>query len=794
MSSLRRPLILATSLLAFHCLAQSDADMPGAGPDASTVVSLTPADDNQAANVSVIIPPLSAPTDSQAAQTGRPPAGKKPDMAGGKPLPSPAPRPTTSAPDQFQRFIEAATGERLAHFGHELFDGPPSTFAPLNDVPVPADYVIGPGDELLVRLSGAVELDAQASVDRNGQIRLSRIGTIPVTGVRVAEIEPYLREKIGRLYKNFSLSVSLGKLRAMQIYVMGQARQPGAYVVSSMSTLVSALFASGGPSATGSMRHIKLLRKDRQISELDVYALINQGDKSADRPLQPGDVIVIPPAGPRVALLGAYNRPAIYELRQDGETIAEVLAYGGGLPVTARPQTALLERIATERGGKRAVEEINLASGADRYLLKNGDMLSLLPISLGIDNAVTLRGHVAMPLRHPYRAEMRIRDLIPDAQTLLTAEYLQQKNDLVGYRHGYLSERDKPADDPEQEAVHEQQRQQQRGQEERQRLLQQRLAAEINWDYAVIERLNPTTLTTELLPFNLGKAVHQGDPAHDLVLKPGDVVTVFSKKDLGVPHGKDSHMVRLEGEVAVPGIYQALPGETLRELLVRIGGLSPDAYLLGARFFREGVRQEQQRRWDESLNQLAADVERIGSRKIQEASEASAVSAAAVNVESQRRLVERLRAIRPEGRIILKLPSEGTKIADLPDIPLEDGDRFEVPKTPPFVTVMGQVYSPGSFVFERDHRVADYLRLAGGPTAQANDDDIHVIHPNGTVTSSRQNGWLESGLEGRILSPGDTIFVPEELDRFSWRKELKDWTAILYQFGLGAAALKTITD
>ncbi len=812
MSVLRVLLILLAGLHAMPSLAQSITEPRAYGQDDTSLGSLAPQDESQTTNVSIIIPPSAASSDDKSPNDGRPPAAKRP----GQPSAKSSPRSLLPwEPDQFQRFLEAATSERLKHFGHDLFDNPPSTFAPLEDVPVPTDYVIGPGDELQVRLWGTVDLDTQATVDRNGQIRLSKIGVIPVTGIRAAEIEPYLRDKIARLYKNFSISVSMGKLRSMQIYVMGQAKRPGAYVVSSLSTLVSGLFASGGPSASGSMRHIKLVRKEKEITELDLYALMNAGDKSADMRLQPGDVIVIPPAGPRVALLGAYNRPAIYELRQDSETIAQVLAYGGGLPVTALPRMALLERISTERGGKRVVEQINLSTGADRFLLKNGDMLTLLPISLGIDNAVTLRGHVAMPMRYPYRAGMRISDLIPNQEALLTPHYFQSKNDLVGYRPGYLQQRGVQSEShadvagwrqqPQQDKPDQLSQQTQQSQQDKQtwqamdkyempNRQQQRQAMEINWEYAVIERLNPVTLNTEVIPFNLGKAILEGDPTQNLPLKPGDVVSVFSKKDLPVPHAKDSHMVRLEGEVAVPGLYQALPGETLRELVVRVGGLTPDAYLYGARFYRESVKLEQEKRWEDSLRQLAIDVERTGSRKLQDAPDSAGVSAVAVNIESQRRLVDNLRAIRPQGRIILSIAPESSKIADLPDIPLEEGDRFVVPKKPAFVTVMGQVYSPGSFIYQPNMRMADYLGLAGGPTPQAERDDMHVFHANGTVSSARQTGWTDAGLEGRLMQPGDTIFVPEVLERFSWRKELKDWTAILYQFGLGAAALESLTD
>jgi protein involved in polysaccharide export with SLBB domain len=682
---------------------------------------------------------------------------------------------TVWKPDQFQSFVESASGKRLEHFGHELFKQSPAKFAPLKDTPVPSDYLIGPGDELLVRLTGAVDLDSKVTVDRNGLIHLSRIGAIPVAGVRVAELESYLNGKIARLYKNFSLSASLGQLRSMQIYVMGHAQQPGAYVVSSLSTLVSALFASGGPSATGSLRRIKLMRNDSLVTEIDLYALLGQGSKTNDARLQSGDVIVIPQAGPRVALLGAYNRPAIYELRQDGETIDRVFGYGGDISVTALPELAMLERISSKAGGKRIVEQINLNRDRERFLLMDGDVLTLLPISMEISNAVTLRGHVVTPMRYPHQPDMRVRDLFPNLSVLQNTEYFQIKNGLVSYEHDYL--RPPPAE----------------GKGARPNLTQF-LAGSVNWDYATIERLDRLTLKQELIPFNLRQAIVEGDPTQNLALTPGDIVTVYSTLDVGVPSAQQTRLVMLEGEVAVPGVYQVRPGETLRELVVRIGGLTPDAYLHGAKFVRESVRQEQQRLWDQNIEKLAADVERVGSRRIQEDADAGSVNATAVSIQAQRQLVERLRAIKPEGRISLEIPDSVNSLAHLPDIVLEQSDRFHVPHRPPFVTVLGQVYSPGSFMFQADGQVADYLRLAGGMSRQAKKREIHIVHANGTGSSGYQDGWFGSDILKRAVRPGDTIFVPEELDRFSWRKELKDWTSILYQFGLGAAALKSLTD
>ncbi len=763
-------LLLAAALYSGVAPAQYDGNAPAPSAAGAATPSAGPADETPATLVVRDPSPPNRPatTDAQrAADTSTANTSKtEPQRAEAEP---------PWQPDLFQRYIESATGLRLEHFGHHLFRAPPSTFAPLQDVQVPADYVIGPGDELLIRLNGTVELDARVTVDRNGLIRLPRIGAIAVAGVRVAELEDYLRGRIARLFKNFTLSASLGQLRSMRVYVMGQARRPGSYVVSSLSTLVSAVFASGGPAPTGSMRAIRLMRNGAQVAEIDLYALLGQGDTRGDAALLPGDVIVIPPAGPRVAVLGAHHHPAIYELRPQGETIAQVLVHGGGQSVATLPQFAMLESIARDPGGKRVIDKVALARDGARYLLQDGDILTLLPVSLEIGNAVTLRGNVATPFRYPHHPGMRVSDLFPDARALLSTSHFETTNALVNHQQGFL----RPSTTETAPLAGS---------------LAQLMVGTVNWDYATVSRLNADTLRPELIAFNLRKAVVDKDPAHDLALRAGDVVTVYSTADMAVPSALETRLVRLEGEVATPGVYQALPGETLRQLVVRVGGLTADAYLYGAQFLRERVRVEQQKRWEENLNRLAAEVERIAARQVQESADTTNVSATQISLHAQRQLVDRLRAIKPEGRIALELPRTGARLADLPDIALEHGDRFVVPRTPPFVNVLGQVYSPGAFLFRGDTRIGDYLDLAGGTTRQANRREIHVVHANGTVTSGNRANWMETGVLGRAALPGDTIFVPEELDRFSWRRELKDWTSILYQFGLGAAALKSLTD
>lgn len=324
-----------------------------------------------------------------------------------------------------------------------------------------------------------------------------------------------------------------------------------------------------------------------------------------------------------------------------------------------------------------------------------------------------------------------------------------------------------------------------------------RVMPEINWDYAVIERLNPDDLTTRLIPFNLGKAMLGEDPEQNVVLLPGDVITVFSQDDIQVPVAKRTKYVRVEGEFRVAGLYQAQPGETLRQLVARIGGVTPDAYFFGAEFTRERTRAEQQKQLDAMLDRMTQELERTSATKVRTALTPEDASNVTAQAASQRALIERLRALRATGRIVLEIPPGSNSVGDLPDIVLDDNDRIFVPSRPSTVNVLGAVFSQGSFAYRPERRLEEYLRLAGGPTRDADEGSIYLLRADGSVISNRQSGWLSGGwlsggFSGTKLMPDDTIVVPELFERFSWTKELKDWTQIFSQFGIGIAAIKVL--
>lgn len=681
-------------------------------------------------------------------------------------------KPALDEPTEFQLIVADSVGRTLPIYGSSLFRESPTTFAPLSNVPVPAAYVIGPGDELDVQIWGQVNVELHASVDRDGAIYIPKVGSITVAGVHYADLESFLRQQIARIYRNFDVAATLGRLRSIDIYVTGDARSPGRFTVSSLSTLVNAVFATGGPSATGSMRHIELKRAGKLVTDFDLYDLLLKGDKSNDAQLLPGDVIFIPPVGPQIAVAGSVDVPAIYELKNDQSSLADVIALAGGLTEAADATRLTIERIDNHQ--TRSVTEFSFRDAANEQI-KGGDIIRVRSILPRFDNAVTLRGNVANPGRYPWHSGMTIRDLIPNKEMLLTRNYWRAENNLVG---GSAADIGSGATGT-------------RIDSSRLRNDVKLAAPEINWDYAVIQRLDPVDLSTQLIPFSLRKSVLQNDPASNLALEPGDVVTIFSQKDIDVPQSDQTIFVRVEGEVKAPGIYRVGHGTTLRDVLQTAGGLTPNAYLYGSQFTRQSARAEQQA----ALDQTAAKME----QEVQERSIANARSSpdqtAALNLQSQAQqaLINELRTAKATGRVVLALKPADNSIASVPPVVLEDGDSFVVPAKSQVVSVVGSVFDQSSFVYRKGATVSYYLHQAGNGNGNADMRRILLVRANGAVLSGSvdEYEWWRKNVKSLQVLPGDTIVIPPKLSGGGAGKAIRDWAAVLSQASISAAVIAT---
>ena len=752
---------------------------------------------------------------------------------------------------EFQKFVASTTGQVLPIFGANLFRRVPSTFAPVDNSPVPPDFVVGPGDELRIRVWGQLSFQANVRVDRSGEIYLPQVGPVHVASIPFADLDGQLRSAIGRVFHNFDLTVDLGQIRSIQIYLAGEARTPGVYTVSSLSTLVDALFAGGGPSTQGSLRNIELRRGSQTVAHFDLYDLLVRGYKSTDAKLLSGDVIFIPPVGPQIAITGSVKSPAIYELLP-GEPLSGALADAGGVSAVAAAARISVERI--QNHSDRQAMEVAYDKDGLATPLADGDIVRVFSVVPRYGKTVTLRGNIATPGRFAWHPGMRVSELIPDKDSLVTRNYwwkrtqlglpapefepsqgfqnLRQPNDgnvitlkppvsegtnpqdATQYSNQYpnqnwnqdstqyatqdqpssLQNRNLPAEQrngssslgAQQNAMASQ------GPPPAQRTTVRLLAPDIDWDYATVERIDPDTLKTTLVPFDLGKLVLQHDASQDLELQSGDIVSVFSVADIHVPLAEQTKLVTLDGEFIHSGVYSVKPDETLKELVERAGGISPKAYLYGSEFTRESVRVAQQVRIDEYVQNLSMRIQR-SNLALAAAATSQDVANTASAQSSQRDLVAALRQIRATGRIVLTLKPDSAGTGSLPDMTMENGDRFVIPSVPAIVDVIGAVYNQNSFLFVKGRRVGAYLQQAGGPSRDADRKHAFIIRANGDIVSyeAGKTVWGNEFLNLR-LNPGDSIVVPEKTYKPSNLRGLLEWTQLFSQLALGAAAINVI--
>lgn len=799
-------------------------------------------------------------------------------------------------PNEFQKYLLQVTGQSYQMFGFNFFenirlfetdpnflerDNSPITnsllnstqfnspFSPQLSSPVSKDYILGAGDQLLIRAWGSIEINYQATVDRTGTINLPKVGSIPLGGVRFSQAEGLINNSISKLFKNYELSVSMGQTRSISIFVVGQARRPGSYNLSSSSTISSALFASGGPNNIGSMRNVQLKRNNQIVSEFDLYHFLSQGKSVGDVKLIDGDVLVIPPSLGYIALIGKVNTPAVFELKNESETLEEMLNIAGGLSITASPLITSLERLDPTQSPPRSVFNLSMNEKGLKTTLRKGDLINFFSITPEISNAVTLRGNVSQPMRMPWKDGMRVHDLIPNRETLISRDSVRLQNEvLFDANQRERTQRDReqiPLDlllDPTQQLASNKNSSNkpngsattvtpslqangssgalgsigsngnqnaidqndssvvslERWQQQREsRLLSQQnkiddfktkilpdlvgqLMNQVNFDYAVVERVDRRTLNVTLLPFNLGQAIDNPNSIDNLQLESGDLVTVFSQNDIRVPISKKRILVRIEGEVKSPGIYQASPGDTLSSLVLRAGGLTPDAYLFGASFNREEVRKTQL----ENVNKLLNRLESESSATLAQISQSAGASSDAAVLQAktlaaqqiQRQAIERLKNLRPEGRIALGItPNVENNLKDLPALHLQNNDRMVIPAKPDFVYIYGSINTESALIYKSGWTVAEYLNSAGVGTG-ADRESVILLRADGTAQTSNVS-WVNKVMSAEVL-PGDSIVVPEKLDRESvWSsvfRNTKDVTQIFYQLGLGAAAIKTLRN
>jgi len=735
-------------------------------------------------------------------------------------------------------------GEGLKPFGYDLFEGVPSTFAPVTDIQVPIDYVVGPGDTLNIQLFGNESSKYELTVGRDGRINFPKLGPILVSGMTFDEARETIEQRVAKQLIGTRISVTMGDLRSIRVFVLGEAEKPGSYTVSGLSTMTNALFVSGGVKKIGSLRNIELKRNGSLVTTLDLYDLLLRGDTRGDRQLMPGDVIFIPPIGNTVSVYGAVRRPAIYELRSE-KTVEQAIGLAGGLLPDADAKKGQLERILPSR--LREMQNVDLSGAAGRAtVLANGDKLKIPEIRPTLENSVTLSGYVYRPGHFEYRAGLRLSDVLnsfdelkPEADIhyimirrevppeerieVLSADLkralaapgagadpeLRPRDEIIVFN--LSSNRDRilepilrdlalqaTPDKPEQvvsidgrvkvpgkyplePAMHVSDLIRAGGSLED---AAYRGQAELT-RYVVVDG---DARQTELVTVNLA-AIRRGEPGADLGLKPYDSLVIKP-----IPLWAEPGSIEVAGEVRFPGKYPIHQGETLHSVLQRAGGFTDLAFPYGAVFVREELKKREKDQLELLANRLQTDLAALSLQAItaSAATNSGAGANAGQGLVVGQQLLAQLRETKPVGRLVIDV--EGVlkgRPGGPDDVLLRDGDKLVVPKKTQEITILGEVQSPTSHVYEAGLTRSDYIAKSGGVTQKADKNRIYVVRANGDVVTGGRTGWFRRS-QSFEMRPGDTIVVPLDTERV---RALPLWTAvttIMYNLAIAVLALHSL--
>lgn len=725
--------------------------------------------------------------------------------------------------------------EALKPFGYDLFAGAPSTFAPATDVPVPSEYVVGPGDTLEVQLIGNTKGRYSLVVGRDGRINFPELGPIAVSGLRFDDVRNQLEARVRDQLIGTQVSVGIGELRSIRVFVLGDAEVPGSYTVSGLSTITNALFVSGGVKQIGSLRNIELKRNGQTVARLDLYDLLLKGDTQADARLLPGDVIFIPPVGAMIGLAGEVRRPAIYEFKNE-TTVAELLRLGGGLLPQADPALATLNRVNDQH--QRTTADVNLsATSGLSMVLQSGDTLRVPSIRPVLEDSITIKGFVYRPGEFQFRPRMRIADVIPTMDELrpnADRNYILIRREMPPDRRITVFSADleralaNPASPGNFELAPRDQIFVFDLESGRDRIIEPllrelRMQSQIdaptqevsiagkikvpgtypfesgmrvadllraggNLDEAAYGGQAELTRYTighggarqaELIELDL-RAALTGDPSANIVLRPFDYLVIKE-----VPLWTAQEEVEVRGEVRFPGKYPIQRGETLRSLMQRAGGFTDLAFVPGTIFTREELKEREKKQIETLADRMQTDVAQLS---LQGAQETGRDAGQALTIGQQ--LLTELRNAKPVGRLVLDLErSRNATPGSEYDIVLKDGDQLMVPRITQEVTVIGEVQSTTSHLYEPSLARNDYIQKSGGLTPRADADRVYVVRADGSVVTSSGGAWFNrSNVD---IQPGDTIVAPMDTERM---RPLPFWqavTSIVYNLAISAAAVNS---
>lgn len=718
--------------------------------------------------------------------------------------------------------VAADTETQLKPYGYDLFSNNATAFQPNVDIPVPADYVVGPGDTFVVQLYGKENASYSLSVSREGVIQFPEIGPIALAGLKFSEAQGVIERTISEQMIGVKCSVTMGTLRTIRVFVLGEAMQPGSYIVGSLSTMTNALFASGGITPIGSLRSIQLKRQGEIVTTLDLYDLLLNGDTRDDARLLPGDVIFIPPVGTTVGVSGEVRRPALYEVRGE-KSAADLIRLAGGFLPTAYPSASRIERISTQ--GERTVVNIDLARAEGKNLaVKTGDVIRIFSVLDTMENIVTVAGHVKRPGINAWKPGARvstvlgsIRELLPNPD--LNAAIIERelpptgRLKIISFNLGEAltkpgSSADISLQPRDKITVFDLEKDRskllepvianlrvQASRENRQKVVSISGNVRFPGSYPLTDSMsaqqlialagglseNAYNLEGEITRYSLDAEQRQQIEYVDLKLASAAQYPLREEDRLSIrrlPDWSPEETIELSGEIRFPGKYTIRRGETLSQILQRAGGLTNEAYPEGAVFTRKDLQVLESQRLQELKRQLESD---IAAANIEQQDDKEKV-----NVQDAQQLLKNIEDVRPLGRMVIDLPLLVSK-PEQQDVRILSGDTLHVPRHKQSVTVVGEVQFPTSHLFEAKLDVQDYIERSGGTNLKADKSRVYVVKANGRVFLPQKSGWFSRDMVN--VEPGDTVVVPLDADRI---KSLTLWTSvsqIVYQVALGAAAV-----
>ena len=731
---------------------------------------------------------------------------------------------------------EVPTPSHLRQFGYSLFASQLSTLTPVKNVPVGNDYVIGPGDVLNMIMWGRLNRTISLKVQRDGTVLVPQIGPLEVSGLTFQQARKMLEGRVGQI-TGVRVDVTIGRLRTIQVFVVGEVKEPGVYTISSLSHASNALAAAGGVTRVGSLRDIQVKRSGQVLKVIDLYQILMHGNTSADVRLEPDDVVFVPVAGAVVGVVGDVKRPAIYELTASRpEGLNGVLRLAGGINAFGYAERIQVERIQNHQ--RRAVLDLNSDQlDAQHFEVRDGDLIKVFPVLKQEQNSVVLKGNVNRPGSYEWTPGMRVADLIHQGEGVADNTFVE---------------------------------------------------------YALIRRVESPARKVNFIPVDLDTVLAKSSPEANLVLRPRDELTIYSEaqmRDAAVvkisgevrrpgqyplTHGmKVSDLVHLaggvksdaylkqgelartqvingsktrhtymdldlasalsgidgadvpldrndevfvrmapgwhlpwtvlvKGRVLRPGPYTVRDGDRLDSVLIRCGGMLPDAYPQGAIFLRKSVKRVQQQRLEESRARLGSNLAQLELYGAQTRKTSSTVASPAETAGAMKFLesvIQESKGVQAQGRVVIHLEPVPNLRHSGYDLVLEDGDQLIIPRRPSSVNVLGQVYNPTAVVYDPQLTLGEYLTKAGGPTELADPDNIMVVKADGS--SMTQQGYKHNGKQGIFpllpvvsggfnsihLEPGDTVYVPDKVIFVDNLEVAKDVATMLGQTALGLGTL-----